>query len=274
MLNKKIALLGCGFMARAIASGLIKNGVVEAGNITAINSHNPDSAKRFAAELRTLSGGAESVSGADVVIIAFKPQSFGAAMPVYAAHIAPRTLVVSIMAGIRISDIEAALPAGTPVIRAMPNLALSVQLGAVGYACGKSAGSAESSLFAELFSALGVVRELGEDGISGVTAVSGSGGAYFYYLAECMEAAAVEAGMERKTAEALVKQTFIGFAELWARENQPASEMRRRITSAKGTTDAAIRKMQELDFSGIVSKAMEACRARSDELAEEMSGAK
>jgi len=271
-MSQKIALLGCGFMAKAIAKGLIEKNVLPGESIVAINDHNPASAEAFAAELGTACGPKEAVSGVDAAIICFKPQTFLEAMPVYAAYMRPGQLLISIMAGITMEDIHTQLPEGVAVIRAMPNLALAVGLSATGYAADEIATAEQIQLCEKIFGSLGIVNAVPESDIRGVTALSGSGPAYFYYLAECMIAAAVAEGMDEAAALALCKQTFVGTAELWKNEEASPAEMRRRITSAKGTTDAAIRSMTAGGLGELVARGMEACRSRSDEMAREMMG--
>ena len=264
-MSERIALLGCGFMARAIAKGLIEKNVIPAENIIAINSHNPASAERFAAELGTGCGPAEAVTGADAAITCFKPQNFRTAMPEYAAHMRTGQLLISIMAGITSADIKSLLPDGVAVIRTMPNLALAVGLSATGCAF-EGASPEHRALCEKIFGSLGVITEVPESELPGVTAIAGSSPAYFYYLAESMIRAAVEAGMENSAAQALCKQAFIGAAELWKNDDAPPDEMRRRITSAKGTTDAAIRAMEVGGLGETVAEGMKACRDRFVEM--------
>ncbi len=268
-MSEKIVLLGCGFMAKAIAKGLIEKNIIPAENIIAVNAHNPASAERFAAELGTSFGGAEAVAGADAAITCFKPQNYKTAMPEYAKYMHPGQLLISIMAGLKSADIKSLLPEGVAVIRTMPNMAIGVGLSATGYSP-EDATPEHRALCEKIFGSLGVVSEVPEDELPGVTAIAGSSPAYFYYLAECMIKAAVEAGMEEEAARRLCKQAFIGTAELWKNDDAPPDEMRRRITSARGTTDAAIRSMEAEGLENAVAKGMAACRARFLEMGEEM----
>ncbi len=266
---EKIALLGCGFMAGAIAKGLIENSVIPAENIIAINAHNPSSAENFAAKYGTSFGLAEAVAEADAVITCFKPQNYKTAMPEYARHMHPGQLLISIMAGLTTRDIKSLLPEGVDVIRTMPNMALAVGLSATGYSP-QGATPEHKALCEKIFGSLGIISEVPEEDLTGVTAIAGSSPAYFYYLAECMIKAAVEAGMDENAAKMLCKQAFIGTAELWKNDDAPPDEMRRRITSAKGTTDAAIRTMEAGSMANIVAEGMKACRERFVEMGIEM----
>lgn len=268
-MSETLALLGCGFMAGAIAKGLIEKNVIPAKNIIAINTHNPASAEKFAAGLGTSFGGAEAIAEADAAIICFKPQNYKTAMPEYAAYMHPGQLLISIMAGITSSDIKSLLPEGVEVIRVMPNLALAVGMSATGCADGE-ASPEHRALCRKIFDSLGSISEVTEADLTGVTAIAGSSPAYFYYLAECMIKAAVEAGMDENAARTLCKQAFIGTAELWKNDDAPPAEMRRRITSARGTTDAAIRAMEAGGLEKAVADGMAACRERSLEMGIEM----
>ena len=268
-MSEKIALLGCGFMAKAIAKGLIEKNVIPAKNIIAINAHNPASAEKFAAGLGTSCGPAEAIAGVDAAITCFKPQNYKTAMPEYAQYMRPGQLLISIMAGITSKDIRSLLPEGVAVIRTMPNLARAVGLSATGYSP-EGASPEHRALCEKVFGSLGIVSEVPEDELPGVTAIAGSSPAYFYYLAECMIKAAVEAGMEEAAARTLCKQAFIGTAELWKNDDAPPDEMRRRITSARGTTDAAIRAMEAGRLEQTVADGMKACRERFLEMGVEM----
>lgn len=268
-MSEKIALLGCGFMAKAIARGLIEKNIIPAENIIAINAHNPASAEKFAAELGTGFGPAGAISGVDAAITCFKPQNYKTAMPEYAAYMHPGQLLISIMAGLTSDDIRSLLPEGVGVIRTMPNMALAVGLSATGYSP-EGALPEHRVLCEKIFGSLGTLSEVPEAELPGVTAIAGSSPAYFYYLAESMIKAAVEAGMDEGAAAMLCKQAFIGTAELWKNDDAPPSEMRRRITSARGTTDAAIRTMEAEGLGGTVAGAMKACRDRFVEMGIEM----
>ena len=267
----RIAILGSGYMAKAIVKGLLQSHVYNIGpdDILMINPVDPDGAKEFCKETGIFFGEPEELSKAFAVIACFKPQNLNEAMPVYSPYLSGNQVFLSILAGVEIATLEKFLPA-TPVVRLMPNLALSAGKSATAFALGSKANAAHAELCETLFGALGQVRQVEEPMISVVTALSGSGPAYFYYLAEAMTDAAVALGMERETAEALCKQTFLGTAALWAEDNAPPSEMRKRITSKKGTTEAALTAMAEGKLPEVILSGMAAAKRRSDELAEEM----
>ena len=188
-------------MARAIISGLVKTGTA-GEDILVVNPNNP----RSCAEVQFLYGAepaeAEAIAGAETVVIAVKPQSFPAAAPEYARYIKPGTLVVSIMAGIPTTAVEAAFP-GARVVRVMPNLALAVGCGASGAAAGATASAEDVERALAIFSAGGEAVAVDEAQIDDVAALSGSGAAYIYYMVENLRDAAIEAGLAPETAARL-----------------------------------------------------------------------
>lgn len=262
----KIAFIGSGSMARAIISGLVKTGTA-GGDILVINPNNPRSCGEVHELYGTVTAPAEGVSEAETVVVAVKPQSFPAAYPAYAPHVRPGTLVVSIMAGIPTATVEAAFPQAR-VVRVMPNLALAVGCGAAGVAPGKSATEEDVRRVIDIFSAGGVAVAVEERQIDDIGALSGSGAAYVYYLVENLRDAAVEAGLAPESAAALAKQTLIGAARQLELEDEPPEELRRRITSKKGTTEAAIKALDEHGFGEAVRACYEANKRRSRELAQ------
>ena len=260
----KIAFIGSGSMARAIISGLVKTGTA-GEDILVVNPNNP----RSCAEVQFLYGAepaeAEAIAGAETVVIAVKPQSFPAAAPEYARYIKPGTLVVSIMAGIPTTAVEAAFP-GARVVRVMPNLALAVGCGASGAAAGSTASAEDVERALAIFSAGGEAVAVDEAQIDDVAALSGSGAAYIYYMVENLRDAAIEAGIAPETAARLAKQTLIGAARQLELEEEPPEELRRRITSKKGTTEAAILALDERGFPEAVRACYNANKRRSREL--------
>lgn len=261
----KYAFIGSGNMARGIIGGMVKTGVAPE-DICVINPNNPVSTGEVRALYGVCVGTAESLETADAVVIAVKPQTYPSTLPAYLPHVREDALIVSIMGGITIESIEADFP-GRRVARVMPNLNLAVGKGASGYALGTTATEADGEVVRAMFSAAGVAVEVPEDKINDVAALSGSGSAYLYYLIEALREVAVEDGIEPETADMLSRATLIGAAALLEATGEPPEELRRRITSKKGTTDAAIRKMTELNFPEAVKAGYRANKKRSEELA-------
>ena len=264
-IDKKIAFIGTGFMAGAMIGGLVRAGKVAAENIFAVNPVDRDSAEALADKYGVINGKPEDIEKADVVMFAVKPQDFDTACEMYIDFFTEDKLYLSIMAGISTEKLENKL-SGARTVRLMPNLALSVGKSATVYALGKNAVEEDASLTEELFSVMGIIHRVDENMISAVTALSGSGPAYFYLLAEEMAKSAAADGMDPELAETLAVQTLVGTAELISQSKESPREMRRRITSKKGTTEAAVDAMLESGFADTVAKGYMAARLRSDEL--------
>lgn len=264
-LEKKIAFIGTGFMASAMIDGIVSGGVCSPDNIYAVNDAFPEIAAETAKRFGINHGCAADVAKCDVVVFGVKPQIFPEALDMYGRYFTPDKLYLSIMAGISTHKLACSL-GGARVVRLMPNMPLSVGKSATVYCLGESATEADAEVTETVFAPLGLISRVDEGLISAVTALSGSGPAYFCRLAEAMTEAGVGMGIERSLATALAVQTLIGTAETIAKTGISAPELRARITSKKGTTEAALAKMTETGFDECVAEAMEAAKKRSDEL--------
>ena len=199
MRGHKTAFIGTGFMARAMIGGIVDSGVRSPSDIFTVNPVDRNSAVEVSSLYGVRMGEIGDLSGADIVVWAIKPQQFDEAVAMYREFLAPDKLYLSIMAGITTKRLEDAIP-GAAVVRLMPNLALSVRKSSTAYAPGKLATEDDCALVEELFSVLGTVLRVSEDMISSVTALSGSGPAYFCLLAEKLAEAAKAEGMDSATA--------------------------------------------------------------------------
>ena len=265
MLTVKIAFIGSGFMARGAIRGLVESGTVAPENILVVNEADTAGRDEAAALYGVTPAEPCAIAGADTVFFAVKPQTFEQVCTDYGEYFTPDKVYMTIMAGISCERIAAGVGGGR-VIRFMPNLALSVGLSATAFALGKGCADTERALARAIFEPLGEVVEVDEGEMSAVTALSGSGPAYFCYLCEGMIAAAVADGMDKAKAQALAVQTLIGTAKLIEDSGETPEEMRRRITSKKGTTEAAIKAMTDAAFPEAIAKGYLAARTRSDEL--------
>jgi len=265
MRGNKTAFIGTGFMARAMIGGIVDSGVRSPGDIFTVNPVDRESAVEVSSLYGVRMGEIGDLAGANVVIFAIKPQQFDEALAMYREFLSPDKLYLSIMAGITTGRLEAGIP-GAAVVRLMPNLALSVKKSSTAYAPGKLATEDDCALVEELFSVLGTVLRVDEEMISSVTALSGSGPAYFCLLTEKLADAAAAQGMDRATADALALSTLIGTAELLSGGETTPEELRRRVTSKKGTTEAGVGAMLASGFAEAVADGFNAARIRSDEL--------
>lgn len=263
--SMRIAVLGGGVMGETLASGFLRY-VTPAPDVVVAEKR-----VERAEELRRLHGveiaePIDAVQGAHVVVVVVKPQDVPVLLADVGRSIAPGTLVISIAAGIRTATIEEAVPDGVDVVRAMPNTPARVDRGVTGLSAGANCSPAGLALAEQLMASVGVAIVVPEALQDAVTAVSGSGPAYVFFLAEAMTAAAVEMGLDPETATLMVNHTILGAATLLEASGEPAEVLRRNVTSPNGTTAAAISTMTELGVHPAVVAAMAAARDRSREL--------
>ncbi|MEX1286768.1 MAG: pyrroline-5-carboxylate reductase [Acidimicrobiia bacterium] len=206
-----------------------------------------------------------AAESARVVVVAVKPDVVADVLAELAPVLGPGHVIVSIAAGVRIATIEAHLP-GVPVVRAMPNTPALVGAGITGYAAGSAASEDDVAAAAAVLSALGETVPVDEADLDAVTAVSGSGPAYVFLLTEALEEAARAEGLDPGAAAALARQTVVGAGSLLAADTAKPEELRRRVTSPGGTTEAALRSFEQDGFRRIVRSAVHAARTRSEEL--------
>src|SRR5690349_5038222 len=263
-MSTRIAILGGGVMGGTLLSALLSAG--HAPGDVVVGEKLPERAEELREQFGvTVTDNAEAVSGADVVLVVVKPQDVPSLLEEIAGAVSPDATVVSLAAGIRIATIEQALP-GVAVVRAMPNTPALVGAGMFGISPGSACTDDRLELVRELLATGGKVVVVDESGQDAVTAVSGSGPAYVFYLAEAMVAGGVEAGLDLETATTLATQTIVGAAKLLDESDVDAAELRRRVTSPNGTTHAAITTFDERGVrEGLVAGVVAAAR-RSEEL--------
>ena len=271
-----VAMLGVGSMGGAILAGLRAPGVSVERPIV-VTTRSAASAEAYAAAPDVVAHAAETdpeanrkaVHGARVVILAVKPWMIHDVLTEISADLAPGTILVSVAAGVTTASMEKLVPADVAVVRAMPNTPSTVGLGVTGVAGGTSAGDETVELVRRIFETVGEAIVVREDQINAVAAVSGSGPAYLFLYVEEMTAAARRLGFDEDQARLLAQQTVIGSAELLRRSGEDPAELRRKVTSPKGTTEQAILVMQEANLGDIYDRALAANVRRSEELAAE-----
>ncbi len=273
MSTLRIAFIGAGNMAASLIGGLRAQGVPAAS----ICASDPGADKR--AELEATHGveafadNAQALAGADVVVLAVKPQVMQAVCRDLAAHLQPNQLIVSIAAGINCASLQTWLGEQTPraIVRCMPNTPSLLRQGVSGLYANAQVSDTQRQQAEQLLSAVGLALWLDkEELIDAVTAVSGSGPAYFFLLIEAMTAAGEQLGLPRATAAQLTQHTALGAARMACESDVEAAELRRRVTSPNGTTEAAIKAFQTGGFERLVQQAMNAAAQRSAELAEQL----
>jgi pyrroline-5-carboxylate reductase len=266
--KEKIAFIGSGNMAEALVCGLLNSGLIGPACITSTDPR--DERRRYMEKkykIRTTTDNCAAVRNADVILIAVKPQQIETLLTEIGPVVRSTQLVISIAAGITTGFIEKFFQPGTPVVRVMPNTPALVGEGAIAVAAGSNAAPRHIALSKKLLSTAGIVVELPENAINAVTALSGSGPAYVFFLAEAMEKAGVEMGLPAETAALLTRQTIFGAGKMLVSCLTPATELRCTVTSPGGTTAAAIEHMEKKRFTEIVCQALARAKDRARELA-------
>lgn len=269
MNNSKIAFIGAGNMATSLIMGLLNKGAMPS-NIAACDI---DQAKlsQLHDDCGISTGSIEEiVKEADVVVLAVKPQGMEQVCRTLRALL-PESgcVIISIAAGIPLQKFETWLGAEEAIVRCMPNTPALVSEGATGLFANANTSSAQAALAETILSAVGICSWLeSEDAINAVTALSGSGPAYYFLMMEAMEQAAVKMGLDPEMARSFTIQTALGAAKLAASSDVAPDELRRRVTSPGGTTEAAIKTFESEGFRELVERAINAAQKRSIELAD------
>jgi pyrroline-5-carboxylate reductase len=261
------ALLGVGMMGENLLAGLLSSGI-PAERLVGTDLR-PERQREIAEKygVRVVADNTEAVAGADTVVVIVKPYDVAAALDGISAALAPGALVISLAAGVEIAVLEAHVPAGTPVVRVMPNTPASVGEGMSAIAGGTSATAEHLARASALLGAVGRVVTVPEKHLDAVTAVSGSGPAYVMYVAEAMIDAGVLLGLPRDIATTLATQTLYGSAKLLRDSGTHPTVLRENVTSPGGTTAAALRTLDDHGVKAAFVAALEAARDRSQELA-------
>ena len=266
-----VAIVGVGAMGGALLTGLLEAGWAPS-DVTLIEAYEPRADElRATTGCRTVATAAEGIDDQQLVVLAVKPQTIQPALEQLEPVLGASQLLVALVAGVPIAVYEAALP-DVPVIRTMPNTPALVGEGMTGVAGGTHVTGTHIELARSVLSAVGGVEEVSEPLIDAVTAVSGSGPAYAYLLAEAMTAAGVAEGLDPQTAHRLASQTIKGAGAMMVGSDDDPAILRERVTSPGGTTAAALQVMEDAGIRQIIGDAVAAAAARSRELGEEAGG--
>ena len=271
--NKKISFIGGGNMAQALISGLVSCGVKP--SLITVADPSSEAREQLAAKgLNTVDPTADAkaaVIDADIVVLAVKPQVMKAVVSGF-ADVLDKQLVISVAAGLSTALLSNMLGGYSNIVRAMPNTPAMIQMGATGLYGTDNITAEQKQLSTAVMEASGLVMWVdNEEHMHAVTAVSGSAPAYMFYFIEAMVDGAIALGLDKEQASALAMQTMLGAAKMAMGSEDAPSELRRKVTSPNGTTQAAIESMQANDISRQIVEAMQACYDRSQALSEEMS---
>lgn len=271
--NKKISFIGGGNMAQALISGLIGCGIQP--NLITVADPNLSVREQLAAKgLNTVDPTADAnaaVIDADIVVLAVKPQVMKAVIGAFADALSSQ-LVISVAAGLSTELLSNMLNGYRNIVRAMPNTPAMIQMGATGLYGTDNISAEQKQLATAVMEASGLVMWVEDEAhMHAVTAVSGSAPAYMFYFIESMVDKGIALGLDTEQASALALQTMIGAAKMAMDSEDAPAELRRKVTSPNGTTQAAIESMQANEIGRQIGEAMQACYDRSQALSEEMS---
>ncbi|MGR9012528.1 MAG: pyrroline-5-carboxylate reductase [Gammaproteobacteria bacterium] len=272
MKTNKIGFIGGGNMASSLISGLIASG--HAPEQIWVSDINQDTLNSLAEQLKinTSIHNDDIINAVDVVVLAVKPQTLSAVAQSAAAQIQQKkSLVVSIAAGINQNSLSHWLGADTAIVRCMPNTPALVLTGATALHANDKVTAEQRDLAENILRSVGIALWVEDEAeLDAVTAVSGSGPAYYFLLMEAMEKAALELGLNEETARLLVQQTALGAAKIALESTESPEQLRKRVTSPGGTTQQAIETFEQGGFTELVSKALHAARDRSIEMSKQM----
>ena len=265
---RRIAILGCGKIGEALVAGLLSSKWRKPADVVATARRKERVTElndRY--KIESTLANAEAVAGAGLVVLAVKPQDIEGLLAEIGTALTAEQTVLSVAAAIPTATIEAQIANGVPVVRAMPNTPATVHEGIAGICAGAHASDEHLALAEECLSHLGAVVRLPERHMDAVTAVSGSGPAYFALLAEAMIEAGILLGLSREVSTQLVVQTMLGTGILLRDEKMHPVELREAVTSPGGTTIRAIRELEQAGVRAAFLNAIQAAMERSRELA-------
>jgi pyrroline-5-carboxylate reductase len=272
MKTNKIGFIGGGNMASSLISGLIASG--HAPEQIWVSDISPDTLTALKNQLNvnTSVDNDDIINAVDVVVLAVKPQTLSAVAQSIAAQIQQKkSLVVSIAAGINQNSLSRWLGADTAIVRCMPNTPALVLTGATALHANDKVTGEQRDLAENILRSVGIALWVEDEAeLDAVTAVSGSGPAYYFLLMEAMEKAALELGLTQETARLLVQQTALGAAKIALESAESPEQLRKRVTSPGGTTQRAIETFEQGGFTELVAKALHAARDRSIEMSKQM----
>ncbi len=268
----RTAMLGVGSMSGAVLDGLLAAGLDPSTVVLTTKSEQSAAAHR-ARGLDAHASDTEpdanraAVRGAGLVVVGVKPYMIAELLADVAGDLAPGTVLVSVAVGTTTASMEAAVPDGVRVVRALPNTPIGVGRGVTGISAGASADEDAVALASSVFSVSGSVIEVPEQQLDALSAVSGSGPAYVFLLVEQWQRAAEELGFTPEQAATMVQGTVSGAVALLGSSDRSPAELRRAVTSPKGTTERAVAVLQDADLAGTLLRASRAAIARAEEIA-------
>lgn len=270
-IDKPITFYGAGSMAEAIVRGLVSRSVIRPEDITMLNRSNEqrlqELQKRYGIQVsHEPDEKAEILKSSPVIVLAMKPKDAAAALKELGPQLDDSQLLISVIAGLSIETAHQLLGRHQPFARTMPNTSSSIGLGSTGLAFSPEMDEEMRRLVMTLFEAVGHVTVIEENKMDVLTGISGSGPAYFYYMMEAMTEAGVRGGLSQEQSRELTLQTIMGAARMAQMTGEEPRELRAKITSPNGSTQAALERLDENDFYETVISAVNRCAERSREM--------
>ncbi|GIN96434.1 pyrroline-5-carboxylate reductase [Siminovitchia terrae] len=264
----KISFIGAGSMAEAIIAGLIEKNICRGEDVFVTNREDREKLEQLERRygIQPTYDMEGLFQGADMVIFAVKPKDADSALLKIQPYIQEDTFFISVMAGISIAFIEEKLKAECAVARAMPNTSASVGKSATAVSFNQRVSDNQKELAATVFSSIGITAVVEETKLDAITALSGSGPAYIYYVVEAMEKSAWEIGLDSNMAKQLILQTLAGAVEMLSSSDCEAAELRKAVTSPGGTTEAGIKVLQQNNVEEAFIQCIKAAAEQSKRL--------
>ncbi|KEQ27268.1 pyrroline-5-carboxylate reductase [Paenibacillus tyrfis] len=272
ILSKNITFVGAGSMAEAIIRGLISEAGMQAEQLVAVNRSNEARLQQLNKQygIRYAAGAAgrnEAIASADIIVLAFKPSDAAQGLLDLKPMLQKEQLLVSVIAGLSIDMMEAILGGtGWAIVRTMPNTSSTIGLGATGLSFSRGVSDAQRQLGEEMFRSVGIVSIVEESLMETIVGLSGCGPAYIYYMMEAMIEGGMSGGLTYEEAKRLTVQTVMGAARMVELSGDEPAELRRKVTSPNGATQAAIETMDHCGFTDAISKAIHRATERSAEM--------
>ncbi len=264
---KTIVFIGAGSMAEAVIAGIVERGAVKPKNVYVTNKSDRERliSLQQKYDISILSAEKEALTYADLVVFATKPKDIHQAMADTRPYLKKEAAALSVIAGVSIATLEEGL-GERPIARSMPNTSATIGKSATGIAFNEAVDETMRTHILSLLEAVGLVQVVKEDDLHAVTALSGSGPAYVYYLAEALEAAAIAKGLSKEVSRSLIIQTLEGAAAMMKQTGEEPEELRKHVTSPGGTTAAGLQALERHAFKQVIADCISDAESRSREL--------
>lgn len=274
--GKRIVFIGAGSMAEAIIRGLIQQETAQPEDLCAMNRSNAEQLAALQARygIRCVSEPAQKeewIRKADIVVVAMKPKDVRQAFSEFSPFLRADQLLISVVAGLSLATVGLLVPEGMPVVRSMPNTSSTIGMGATGICFSPEVTSELQAMAVSFFKSVGEVAAVPEEWMNMVNGISGSGPAYVYYFMEALIEAGVRGGLEPGLAKELTVQTVLGAAAMVKATQEDPAELRRKVTSPNGTTQAALEEFQRLGLADAVMAGVKRCVERAAEIGAQIS---